>query len=297
LTRRPDAFLDELIQKTSPAYAIFRTAGPEATKLVDVLVAEQLSVPGGFPEATAMGPEAIGLWGETLASARPYRKAMQMAADRFPAWWEQATEDQRKAMREYLPRLAPAAGELGDGCMRDLIGGGAAALRCASTYALTTPDAPPAIAGIVRQATGDDAERDRLLDALVDAFPASRMEESRDAERLLPVLARAVTASGEAWAPAMRLAILLIANDPSSAYGALKSLPAALAKVDSGSSSKADYLDQFISLVESLGNRVVGASLDKLPRAADARAMVRQVTETTRAYGAEAGARLLQRSL
>jgi hypothetical protein len=87
------------------------------------------------------------------------------------------------------------------------------------------------------------------------------IEDSREAERLLPALGKAVDAAGDGWAEAVELAAVLLANDASSAYGVMESLPKSLAQAP----DKKLYLAHFVALVRALGNRAAGVCLKRLP--------------------------------
>lgn len=281
-------FLEELISKVSPAYAIFRNGGLGAGSLVDLIVSEKLRVPEAFAERGAMDEAALTAWSKAAAGGKPYRDAIQVILDHFPGWWQNAGESGRAALAQYLPQIAPAAADLGDTGIRDLIAIGEAALATAATYSLADTAAVKAIAAIARAGRADSGRCSTLLPKLVDAFPLKMIEDSRDAERFLPALGRAIEASGEGWAEALELAITLVANDPSSAYGTLEAIPKALAKAQ----DKQAYLAAFASLAKAMGNRVAGLCLKKLPGAG--RAQIDTTLDLADRYGVLAAERYLE---
>jgi hypothetical protein len=276
--------IESLIRDVSPAYAIFRHAGPEAAPLVDLIVSEKLDVPGDFADAGSLDAEALNCWAATARSAHPYRSAMQVVVNKFAGWWRDADSEQRRAIVAHLPQLAPSIGDLLDEGVRQLITAGKPALACAAAYSLTTGDAVKAIVQIAVCGTEQPGVRDEMLRHLAEVFPAEKMEESRDAERFLPALARAVAAAGGGWDVALRIGTHLAAADVSSAYGTCLEIPKAITRA----AEPRPYLEQFLALVTALGNRAAGVCLKKLP-ASNNPAAVEDVVRVASACGVEAG--------
>jgi hypothetical protein len=294
------SFLDELVSKVSPAYEIFRGTGEgesqavTAGKLVDVIVAEKLRVPDGFAAQAALGDQALEAWSNAVEGAKPYRNSMQLILDRFPAWWSGTTIAGRVALVKHLPSLGPAAFDVGDAGIVDLLAAGEAALACAASYALADKPAVQAIAKVARAGASDPERCSAVLGALAAAFPISLIEECREAERFLPALGKAVDAAGSGWAEAVELATLLVKNDPSSAYGVLEAVPKALAVAKA---DKQAYLAQFTALVKAMGNRASGVGLKRLPASSHAAPVVEQALRLAGQYGVNAAERYLETSL
>ena len=292
------SFLDELISKVSPAYEIFRGTAVEgkiaAGALVDLLVAEKLRVPANFAQGSALGEDALVAWARSVEGAKPYRNAMQLVLDRFPDWWTATDAAGKSSLTEHLPHLAPAIADVGDGGVNALLKVGDAAFGAAAAYSLANAEAVRAVVSIARAGPADRERCSAVLNKLVEAFPLKMIEDSRDAERLLPALGKTVEASGNGWAEAVELATLLVTNDPSSAYGVLEALPKSLA---GATADKQEYLRQFVSLVAALGNRCSGVCLKRLPHSAQAPAAVERALHLASLYGVQAAERHLEASL
>jgi hypothetical protein len=308
-TEQDSAFLQELIQKLSPAYEIFRSRAEDraddsaedsdatpvaAARLVDVIVAEQLRVPEGFGSRAALGNQALEAWGNAVEGAKPYRNSMQLIVDRFPEWWRTADIPGRVALVKHLPTLGPAVADVGDAGVIDLVAAGEPALACAASYALADKPAVQAIAKVARAGASAPERASAVLSELAAAFPISLIEDSREAERFLPALGKAVDAAGAGWAEAVELATTLVRNDPSSAYGVLEAVPKALGSVKG---DKELYLGQFAALAKALGNRVAGVCLKRLPASTQAPAVVDRAIQLASLYGVNAAERYLETSL
>jgi hypothetical protein len=290
-----NTFLSELVHKVSPAYAIFETAGTgpvPAGRVVDVLVAEKLRVPAHFADQAALPEPAWAAWGASLEGAKPYRNSMQLIADAFPAWWSVADEAGQKALARHLPLLAPAVADLGKEGVGDLLAAGEPALQAAAAYSLADTKSVQAILAVARAGKADPQRCGQVLNALCEQFPISMIEDSREAERLLPALGKAVAVAGDGWAEVVELATALLANDASSAYGVMEDLPKALA----AAANKQAYAAQFVALVRAMGNRVAGVALKRLAAAGTSPVAGEAVTLAGR-FGVLAAERYLESKL
>lgn len=295
------AHLAQLSQAASPIYELIAAipdleAQREAGQLADLIVSEQLPSPRSLPA----NPAELRALRLSVENARPDRRAMHFLLDSFERWLDALSPAARAEFLETFPKLAPAAHDLGEAGMRlmlEAVNLEPKLLGCAAAYAMTTAEAIRAAAALVHRAASHHCGG--LVDKLVATFPAERMEESRDAEKLLPALAGAAQAAGDAFAPALELALALVARDVSSARGALRSLPGALRGVPAG--SEGFYLDDFRLLIEHIGIGVNGVCLTDLPRwyasfgAERTRAFVSRACQAAHAFGRIAGQYFLER--
>jgi hypothetical protein len=118
------------------------------------------------------------------------------------------------------------------------------------------------------------------LQRFTGALTMSKMEESKEAERLPEVLGRVPDA--------LPLATSLINKDVSAAYGTLSRL----AKIR----RSPEYVTAFRDLVEVIGLQACGWCLDKLPamNSDDARRHIDAALDIARRYGAVAGQAYLE---
>ena len=296
------AHLEEMAKACSPVYAKVRAlTDPEAQReaglLADILVSDQITAPVSLPDSA----EILRAMHFSMESAKPDRKCMGYVLRAFPAWVDAVSSTARETFLDVIPKLAPAAADLGDEGMRliiEAVNVEPKLIECTAAYAMTTGEAIRAVARIAHRAASH--HRRDLLEKLVEIFPAGKMEESRDAEHLLPAMARATeAAASNAWVPAMELALKLTARDVSSARGTLESLPASLRKVPVA--VVGPYLDDFHLLVEHIGIRVNGICLNELPAwyarhgTERTRAFVSCAAQAGRDYGTVAGQYFLER--
>lgn len=294
-----DPILQAHREELGAAYRVFdRLDVPELRReaglLIDFLQGEQISV----PETIGDPAEGLPCLRKSVEAAHPDRKCIAFLLKGFPDWTRAVAPASRETFLRRLPELAPAVYDLGDAGMRTVVEAVSAEPRTLgpiAAYAMTTAGAIRAIAELAHAAAAH--QRVDLLEALAEAFPATAMEESKDAERLLPAVAAAATAAGSAWSEAMELALLLIRNSVSSAYGAFSALPGALRKVpDTGV-----YLRDFREISEAVGLRAIGLCLGTLPgwHAKQEREALRRFValgcEAAREFGALAGMAFLER--
>jgi len=230
----------------------------EAGRLIDIILSEQLTPPAQFPP-----PDSIPTLRASVEKAKPDRRCMQYLLRSFPAWMGAVSPAARAMFLEVMPDLAPAAYDLNDAGMGMVLEAAAsdpAILRPVASYAMTTDKAIRAIAAVARQAA--EQRRVDLLQAFAAAFPSEKMEESKDAEKLLPDIRRFTEAS-KAWPEAMQLAIALAERSPSTARASAKDAVAVLGKLPAA--DHGPYLDDFRLIVESIGIRAAGFCLRTLP--------------------------------
>jgi hypothetical protein len=230
----------------------------EAGRLIDLILSEQLAAPVRFPPE-----DAIPALRAAVEKAKPDRRCMEYLLKSFAGWVEAVSPAARGAFLEVIPELAPAAYDLNDEGMRMVLEAAAAdtgILRPVAGYAMTTDEAIRAVASIARQAA--EHRRVDLLQALATAFPAEKMEESKDAEKLLPALKRMVEVA-RAWTEGMQLGIALAERNASAARSASKDLVTVLGRLPAG--DHGPYLDDFRLIVEAVGIRAAGFGLRTLP--------------------------------
>ncbi|MEZ5355462.1 MAG: hypothetical protein R2762_22730 [Bryobacteraceae bacterium] len=237
--------LESQLAAIHPVYALVAGlapgARPDAARIADIVVAEQFRTP------SSLGPgEGIACLRRALEAAQPDRKCAQFILDHFAQWMQALADNGRDTFLEQFPTLAPAAADLGESGMKRVIDATNREPRkfaCVAAYAMTTKDAILAMASLAAVHSIADLQR------FTAAFPAERMEESRDAERLPAALARVPEA--------LPLAASLIAGDVSAAYGTL-------VRLRSVERSPA-YLAAFRTLVETVGLQANGWCLDTMP--------------------------------
>jgi hypothetical protein len=294
-----DPILQTHLEQLGPAYRVFdRLSGPHqreaAAALIDFLHSEQFRIPEWFADP----PDALPCLRAAVKAAHPDRKCIAFLIERFPGWLSAVAPGSRPAFEEELPNMAPAVFDLNDAGMRLVLEVASAdprALKHIAAYAMTTAEAIRAIAAIAHSAVAH--HRIDLLESLVAAFPAAKMEESRDAERLLPAIASAAAAAGPAWPQLLAAAITLTRLDVSSACGTCKSLPKAIARV----SDPAAYLADVDSILGAIGLRAIGLCLKTLPAwhsihpVENVRRFVQVACAASREFGVLSGMAFLER--
>jgi hypothetical protein len=261
------AHLAQMAKSVSPAYGLIAAiADPEAQReaglLVDFVVSEQLSPPASLD----LGADEIRTWRLSVEAAKPDRKCIGYLLQKFPAWSTAVSSTARAAFLETFPKLAPAAYDLNDEGMRlviESVNVDPALLACVAEYAMTTAESVRAAARMAHRAA--DQHCTDLMRRLVETFPAQRVDESREAENLLPSMGKALQAApDEAWQAGMLLALELVARDISSARGTLESLAGVLSKMPVAQA--VPYLEDFRMMVEHIGIRINRLCLMDLPQ-------------------------------
>jgi len=270
------------VSELDPAYRIFDGLSDpklraEAAKLVDFLRGEEIAVPLDVP------PDALPFLRAAAESAHPDRKCLGFLAARFGAWVARVQPESRTAFFEGMISLGPALADFGDEGMSDVVTAvnrDSRLMACISSYALTTK---PVVLAIAKLAVDAPVE---WLQRLVAAVTVTKMEESKDAERLLPALALVPDA--------LPIIVVLAERNVSSAYGACKGIGKVTA-------SRAEFLEDMRLLAETVGISSVGFSLDTLPGLyrgiglERAREFVKLAAECAVEYGQSAGQAFLER--
>jgi hypothetical protein len=290
------AHLAEMAKASSPVYGLIAAisdpqAQHEAGLLADIVVSEQLSPPSTLD----LPAGEIRTWRLSVEAAKPDRKCMGYLLANFPAWTKAVSSTARADFLESFPRLAPAAHDLGDEGMRLVLEAANVdppLLEAVAEYAMTTAESVRAVARMAHRAA--NLHQAELMKKLTAVFPAERMEDSREAENLLPSIGKATEAAPEeAWPAAMALALELVARDISSARGTLDSLPGALKKLPLAQAR--EYLEDFRMMVEHIGIRVNRVCLSELPQwyarhgVERTRAFVSCACRAAESYGVVAG--------
>lgn len=294
-----DPILQAHKEELGTAYRVFdRLESPalrqEAARLIDFLQTERIAIPDSIGDP----PEGLACLRAAVQAAHPDRKCIAFLLQGFPEWVRALAPASRDAFFQGLPELAPAMYDLHEAGMRQVVETVSAeprTMRPIASYSMTTAEAIRAIVRIAHGAVSH--QRLDLLEALVTAFPAQKMEEGKDAERLLHAIAETAQAAGSAWPQAMEVAVSLTRQNVSSAYGACSALPGVLRKV----ANTGAYLRDFHAIAEAVGLRSIGLCLNTLPgwHAKSAPETVHRFValgcEAAREFGAMAGMAFLER--
>ncbi|MFN7919944.1 MAG: hypothetical protein U0Q16_07600 [Bryobacteraceae bacterium] len=255
-----------------------------AAALLDLLLAENLPL----PDIGALG-HAAGCLRRAVETAQPDRACIGYITSHFLDWTQRVTPEALPVWLEEFPALAPAAKDLGDAGFAQAIAAmnrDPRALSCLAAYAMSNREIITAMAALADHAT--QAGRVGLLQALVDAVPLEKMESSKDAEKLVPAIARVPQA--------LEVAVSLARRDVSSALGACKALEKVVAKHPHADA----FLHGFARLVDAIGSQCAGAATTTLANAyakhgpEAAGRIVDAAVECARLYGARAAQALLE---
>ncbi len=294
-----DPIVQAHLRELGAPYRVFaRIESPElrrqAAGLIDFLQGERFAVPDHLGDP----PDAIPCLLAAVRAAHPDRKCAAYVISDFPGWLAGVAEGSREAFLSGFPELAPAAYDLGAAGMKqvvDVVNAEPRTLKPVAAYALTTAEAIRAVVRIAHGAV--EHGRLDLLDGMVAAFPAARMEESKEAERIPHGIAETSAAAGAAWPLAMELCLDLVKRNLSSAHSAMSSLPGILKK----SADAAAYLGDFRSIVDAMDIQALGACLHALPGwhakggAAATRRFVALACQASDEFGVVAGMAFLER--
>ncbi len=270
----------EHIRELHPAYGLFSiltdaVSRKAAAELIDFLLAEEIPLPEVFHPM----PESLPALRDAVKAAHPDRKCIAYILANVSKWND-------PSVRDSLPALAPALLDLHDDGMAMLLEAAALdgrAVSAVAAYSMTNKAIVRAAAGLALHATRTGRIGD--LQRLTAACPAERMEESKDAEKLLPAVA--------AVPDALALAAAIAQRNISSARGVCLKL----AKLD----RTPEYLSDFQLAVEAIGVQSVGFCLETLPGLYAAHglerthAFVAMAAEAAREYGSHAGQAFLER--
>ena len=276
------------VAELDPGYRLLEGVSDErlrsdGARLIDFLCGEQIDVPLDVPAP------ALPYLRAAAESAHPDRKCLSLLAARFGAWLGQVKPESQRAFLEGIASMGPAVADLGEQGMGDVIRAvnrDPRLMACVGSYAFTTK---PIVLAIAKLAVEAPVE---LLQRLVAAVPVGSMEDSKDAERLVPALAQVPEA--------LAAIVALAERNPSSAYGACQGLPTALKKLTAGE-ARTGFLDDFRLLAETVGISSVGFTLNVLPGLyvksgfEPTRQFVSLAAECARLYGQRAGQAFLDR--
>lgn len=272
-----DSLIDSHAGELDPAYQWLREiADPvmraDAAAVIDIALSEQLALP------RVPLPPDCARWLRLALERAVDRKCRRVLLDHLALWLPQITAPSRVAFLEGLPQLAPAVADLsGDGIGQVIraVNRDPRLMPCIYAFANTTPEIVRSVAHLA--AAADVAAMQRL----VVLFPYSRVEEDREAERLLELLG--------ALPRALPLLLTIAQHNVSSAYGAARNLR--------GKELAPDYLALFQDVVEATGTRAIDWCLFKLPelvRRNQAGPVVATAVQTARQYGVLAAEAFLQ---
>jgi len=218
--------------------------------------------------------KAFRSWRLTVEGADTSRPAMLMISHRFSSWIENLKPLALETCLDVLPAIATVIGDLKEAGVREILQaideteseqGRKVMLETLSAYRATTA---PIVLGACRLAAAAvQWGRAAGLKRLVEAVPVSAMEESVHSEKLIPAVAElcdACAAIGSAtWTHGFDLALLLAQGNHSAAGSTARKLARRIGRLY-GETAQA-YLEGLSALVQALGPRAAGFSLNRLP--------------------------------
>lgn len=320
----------EMEQQKFPIYQIFdqleqadlsasdlATLRKETAKLAEVVVSQELDfspevlqtvdriLKSEMPEAQ----ETLAGWNAALdAAGDASRRSMKTMFKGFGQWLQEVDRAARGSFFEVLPELAPSMQQLGVEGMLEILRSVKSLdapkdrqklLKCVADYGSTTSKVILGVCNISHKAL--KWERVDYLDRLTKTVPAEKMMEDYHAEKLVPALAQLSETCAERgrdlWCHAMELILLIAEENSSSAYATARKL--SLEKISPDTASA--YLEDFVKLVKSIGIRVIGFGLKRLPElykkhgSERTRSFVEGAASAAEAYGAMAGQWFLER--
>jgi len=252
-----DEHLAQMRERHATAYSAVETSDSGA--LADLIISEELSA----PDLSPIPQDGVGPLLASLKTASPDRKCMQYVLTSFAGWQGVIAPAARAEFLALIPKLAPATRDLGDVGMRIVLDAAALEPRIlapVAAYAMTTAEAIRAMAQLAKSAA--DHGRPELLEDLAASFPAEKMEENRDAEHLIPALAK-MTEAAEGSAQVLAVAVELAKTNPAGARAAANSLTKVLAAMPSD--RKAEYTQHCQSILKNIGARATGFCVNTLP--------------------------------
>jgi hypothetical protein len=280
-----DPILDEhfaqMKTRHAAAYSIVETSG--SGPLADLIISEELSA----PDLSQISEDGVTPLLEALKTASPDRKCMQYVLTSFGGWLRSVPPAGRTEFLINIPKLAPATRDLGDEGMKTVLEAAALEPRVLApiaAYAMTTAAAIRAMATLATAAAKQN--RPDLLEELAASFPAEKMEESKDAENLLPALAKM---------DSLELAVVLAKTNPAGARAAANSFAKALSNLPPA------YKADCVSAFTAIGPRATGFCVNTLPGIYQkhgeeaARRFVALACEAAKRHGQIAGQAFLER--
>lgn len=272
-----DALIDAHIHELDPAYQWLRSITDQeirahAAAVVDIALTGKLSLP-----APPLPNDSIR-WLRLALERAQDRRCHRALLDNLGEWLAQVSPLSRQAFLEGLPLLAPAAGDLASSGMNDVIQAvnrDPRLMPCIYAFASTTREIIQSIARLAVDAAIADMQR------LVDLFPFNRVEEDREAERLLGVLGSVPQA--------LPLLLAIAAHNVSSAHGTVLQLK--------GKQLGQEYLTLFEKVVAATGTQSIQWCVRKLPELVKTQAAEQTVAaavEIATQYGALAAQAFLE---
>lgn len=272
-----DSLIDAHINKLAPAYQWLRTMEDprirsDAARIIDLALTAKLALPPEPPSDDSVR------WLRMALEQTDDRQCRRALLDNLGNWLNQVDPPSRRVFLEGLPQLAPAAADLARSGMNEVI---AAVNRdprlmpCIYAFAKTTREIVHSAARLAVCAAVSDMQR------LVVLFPLSRVEEDREAERLLGRLGGVPQA--------LPLLLAIAERNVSSACGTARKLR--------GKLLNQEYLALFEQIVVATGTGSIRWCLGKLPELVSsnqAGLLVPAAVEIARRYGAVAAQAFLE---
>ena len=223
----------------------------------------------------AVAPQAFRAWRRTIAGVAQSRRATRELAHTFGDLLCELKTPALGACLDLLPPIAPRLAEIGHNDLIEILRvvntADSSEDREAIVEVLTAcAETTGAILMGCLQLAWGAAQRQRLteLRGLIASVPVSAMEESADSERLIPAIAAlcetCAVIDDKAWTTAFDLAVILTAENHSTAYSASVKLTRRIPGL--GSDTAGVYLGHFAALAGSVGTRVSGFCLRQLPK-------------------------------
>lgn len=313
LSRRMPVYdLFEPFERASFPGEILAALRREASKLVELALAEGLPVDGGV-RRTAEAVAGLGIpgaattlraWREAVAAAHNSRAGMRLLFSGLGDCVHACTPDLLPIFCESLPRLAPIAAELGSKGFEQILGDASALanpedgrrlLTAVAAYGRTRSSIALGISRLARHIL--DRDHPGEIERIETTVPPSRTFESRDAARLIPALADlsdACAALGtEAPSRALELTLEVAGRNLSSAFALARGLPGQLRHLPR--ETALFYLEDFSHGLKAVGIRLVGFGLSQLPGfygrygIERTRRFMEKLVEVAEAYGPTAG--------
>jgi hypothetical protein len=216
---------------------------------------------------------ALAAWRHSLEAARASRRSTQLILNRLGEWLEASSPVARRPFLEALPQLAPQLQDLGDSGMLRIVHAASSLpedrcqvlLRSIGYYRDTNGEVVLGVCRIGLRAL--QWGKGEYLELLLQAVPASRTEESRDAKRLIPVLADLSDACGQygeaCWDSAVNVVLVFSSMNLSSAWFAARELRKQATVM--APETLVPYLEDLLKLATTIGIRIVAFGTKTLP--------------------------------
>lgn len=318
----------ELASRVSKAYALAMNEHKRkpvdihtqsaVAEMIDALVAQDVRIESGaFALVDRIGilepndaDKVLLSWSETVIAASPSRACMRLAVSSFEEWFTKTTSVSRVAFLDFLPAIAPKLADLRHEGVVNIL---EVANKCSDAeechHVLTAVGSfteagrkvlLPIIHFLVAAAQAGDME---CVDFIKNMAQVHHVQADLASPRFFGALPKwnslPVTYGTNAWRPVLFLALSIANKSCSSAEYVLRRLPRVLRKMDEG--LPLTYIEDFHTIVTSIGIRGIGFSLSILPGLYSAhgvpltRQFVRTAKEAAERYGRIAGEWFLER--